>query len=55
MIALAGTIALMLTVVLLSKVSRRAGPIPLAALVVLAAVEVALVYLYMSSLEVPVQ
>lgn len=54
MIALAGTVALIMAVILMTKLTRTPKPIPVAALLVLALVEVALVYYYMSSLEAPV-
>jgi hypothetical protein len=54
MIALAGTVGLILTVVLLTKIGGSRRPLPVAALLAIALVEVALVYFYMASLEVPV-
>ena len=55
MISLAGTVALILTVVLLTKIQGSRKPIPVAALFTLAVLETALVFYYMTSLEVPVQ
>jgi hypothetical protein len=55
MISLAGSIALILVVILVGKVRRKPGPLPLVALLLVTAFEVAIVFYYMYSLEVPVQ
>jgi hypothetical protein len=55
MISLAGTIGMILTVILLTKTSRNPRPLPFALLLMLAVLETAFVYYYMTTLEVPVQ
>jgi hypothetical protein len=54
MIALAGTVALVMAVILMTKMAGAQKPIPVTAVLILAVLEVALVYYYMSTLEAPV-
>lgn len=53
MISLAATIALTLFVILFSKVKQTPGPLPVAALALIAIIEVSIIFYYMYSMEIP--
>jgi len=54
MIALAGTVGLVMLIVLLTKIAKKPRPIPAGVIVAVALIEVGLIFYYMSQLEVPV-
>ena len=53
MISLAGTVGLVLTVIFLTKIAGSRKTLPIAAILLVALVEVVLVFFYMTTLEVP--
>lgn len=54
MVSLAGTIGLVISVIFFSKFKRRPGPLPLVVLGTIAVIEVAIVFYYMTTIELPV-
>jgi hypothetical protein len=54
MIALAGTVGLIILVVLLTKAAGTPRPLPVGVILAIALIETGLIFYYMSSLEAPV-